>query len=105
MDQPAPAPGQIWRSDSANKFYLIAKTDPPCPYVYTHEVQLSENGQWVPTPDQTTDYTRVDWLTQYAYVCDRVDLWLHDGPRLLSVDPNRCLDRYFYWTGRGSRDR
>lgn len=88
---PAVTPGQIWRSDPADAFFLVTEAGGNY-YVHTFEVELHpEHGYWQPAGDGSGRDTPEAWLTTYARPYDRVERWLVDGPRLLSIDPHRYL--------------
>lgn len=85
--------GQIWRSDTADAFLLITE-DGGNHYVATHRVEPHpDNGHWQPTPGkEMQEDTPEAWLTTHARPYDKVERWLVDGPRLVSIDPNRHFD-------------
>ncbi|MFJ9633799.1 hypothetical protein ACIRU8_39505 [Streptomyces sp. NPDC101175] len=85
--------GQIWRSDTANAFFLIAE-DGGHYSVGTFRVEPHpEQGYWRPVPGkEEIENTPEGWLTTYARPYDRVERWLFDGPRLVSIDPHRYFD-------------
>ena len=88
--------GQIWRSDSADAFFLVTE-DGGNYYVFTHQVEPHpDDGHWHPVPGKETGTdTPEAWLTTYARPYDRVERWLVDGPRLVSIDGNRHFDDHF----------
>lgn len=85
--------GQIWRSDSADAFFLVIE-DGGNYYVATYRVEPDpEYGRWRPVAGkELLEDTREDWLITYARPYDRVERWVFEGARLVSVDPNRNFD-------------
>jgi hypothetical protein len=85
--------GQIWRSDAADAFFLVAE-DGGNFYVGTYRVEPHpEQGHWRPLAGkETREDTREDWLLAYARPFDRIERWAVEGARLVSIDPNRHFD-------------
>lgn len=85
--------GQIWRSDSADAFFLVTE-DGGNYYVATYRIEPDpNNGHWRPVVGkEAREDTPEGWLLTYARPFDRVERWLTDGPRLVSIDPHRHFD-------------
>lgn len=85
--------GQIWRSDSADAFFLAVE-DGGNYYVRTYRVEPHPTaGYWRPVAaEEAGADTPEAWLTRYARPYDRVERWLTDGHILVSIDPHRHFD-------------